>query len=157
MQLTKLVSSIKAPIKIIMVSTFFESRCWGCLTLPLNNVVRCWDMSRRVWFCLNFTSTSSQHGLNISQHIYWLDKCWENVETNVETVWSGLKTSSVGRHIHMPYLTYLTPNYRPYNIIIIIISSQCADSKAHCLLLNWFFTFLYSLCQKVGVTVIITI
>ena len=36
--------------------------------------------------------------------------------------------------------------YRPYNIII--ISSQSADSKAHCLLMSRFFTFLYSLCQN---------
>ena len=76
------------------VSTFFESRC--C------------DMLRWVWIHLNFVSTSSQnlfcswnvkrllrlfdrtrsHG--ISQHVstQMLRECY--VETNVETVWSGL-------------------------------------------------------------------
>ena len=61
------------------VSTFVESRCWAGPfdTAPLDNVERCWNMLRRVWFRLNFVSTSSRHFC---------------CSRNVEAVWHALST-----------------------------------------------------------------
>ena len=60
-----------------ILSTFVQSRCWGHLTLFLNNVERCWDILRRVWLRLNFVWT-------FSQHFY--------CTRNVEAVWHAVST-----------------------------------------------------------------
>ena len=90
---------IKAPVK--RTQHLVESRCWGRLTPPLNNVERCWDMLRRVWFRLNFVSTSSQH-LFCSR--------------NVEAVWHALSTLfSVPDLTHLSCWAFVERLLRPFD------------------------------------------
>lgn len=87
--------------------------------------------------------------------VSWVLQCWPmKTKRSVLPWYYWLFVVSVGKYprkylkwINVPcYKTHIILKYRPNDIIL--ISSECANSKTHCLFVNWFFSFLWGLHEK---------